>query len=81
MKLADTTADARRIHREVLIQRTPEERVQMAVQMSEEIRGITCDGIRHKHPDWTSDEVRWELLRRLHGDELISAAQRSMGDA
>lgn len=50
---------------------TPEERVALAAEMSDEIRSITEAGIRSRHPAYTDDEVRAELativLGREHG--------------
>jgi hypothetical protein len=40
---------------------TPEQRVALAAEMSEEIRAVTEAGIRHRHPAHAADEVQAAL--------------------
>ncbi|MFT7521197.1 MAG: hypothetical protein ACI9MC_003348 [Kiritimatiellia bacterium] len=46
----------------------------MAMRMSDDVRGVTADGIRHRHPKYTRSEVRWALDRMLLGDDLFAKA-------
>ncbi len=46
---------------------TPQERVALAAEMSDEIRSITEAGIRSRHPAFTDDEVRAELVMIVLG--------------
>lgn len=48
---------------------TPEQRVALAAEMSDEIRAITEAGIRHRHPAWTDEEVRAALAVIVLGRE------------
>ena len=68
----DTSAAARRIQIEALRRLDGPTRLQMALRMSDDSRDITLAGIRHRHPDWTDDDVHRELLRLLLGRELAA---------
>jgi len=47
-------------------------RLEMALRMSDDSRAVALAGIRHRHPDWTDEEVHRELLRRLLGRALAT---------
>ena len=46
---------------------TPEQRVAIAAEMSDEFRAVTEAGIRHRHPAYTDDEVRAALAAIVLG--------------
>jgi len=52
---------------------SPERRMEITAQMSEEIRSITRAGIVYRHPDYSPDEVSRELLSILFGKELTKS--------
>ncbi len=52
----------------------PEQRVAMAVEMSEAVRQVARDGIRMRHPGYSDEEVRLTSIRLLLGDDLFAAA-------
>jgi len=41
---------------------TPERRLALAAEMIDEIRAIAESGIRHRHPEYSDDEVREALV-------------------
>ncbi|HUG29889.1 MAG TPA: hypothetical protein VMQ65_05180 [Candidatus Limnocylindria bacterium] len=45
----------------------PDERLRRAFQMSEDVKALARDGIRHQHPDWPASRVDAELVQRLFG--------------
>lgn len=49
-------------------------RLELGIRMSDEIREVTMDGIRARHPEYTEDDVRLALYRLMLGDGLFSAA-------
>lgn len=51
----------------------PEERIRLAVSMSDELRELTRAGIRSRHPDWTDDAVARSLAEIMLGRELADA--------
>lgn len=69
----DTSTNARRVQVEALRRLDGPTRLQMAFRMSDDSRSVTLAGIRHRHPNWTDDEVHVELLRLLLGRELATA--------
>ena len=38
--------------------------------MSEDVKALARDGIRHVHPDWQESMVEAELARRLFGSQV-----------
>lgn len=74
---ADTTPDAWRRQLAIFRRLTGSERVAMAWSMSEAARELSAAGIRHRHPDWTADQVRDALLEQLHGAQLAEEVRRS----
>ena len=70
----DTAPEARRVQLAVLRRKGRAERVRIAAAMSEEARELTMIGIRARHPAWTEEQVRRELLTRLYGAELVERA-------
>ena len=39
-------------------------------------RSLVESGVRGQHPEWTDEEVRIEILRRMHGDAVAALAVR-----
>jgi len=50
---------------ELLRRLTPEERVLMSFALRRVVLDVARAGIRHRHPDFTEDEVERELQRRI----------------
>lgn len=71
MSLRDTAPEIRRRQIEVYRAIGPDERVALAVALSEDVRRIALDGIRGRNPDFDEARVHREWLRILHGDELV----------
>ena len=58
---------------------TPGQRLALAAEMSDEIRAVTESGIRHRHPEYSEDEIRAALVViRLGRDEATSGRARRM---
>ena len=74
MKPADTSAEAYAVQIEVFRRMGPVKRLERALEMSDEARRITADGIRSRHPEYSEPEVRHALFRLTLGDELFQAA-------
>ena len=54
----------------------PEDRLQLALGMSEEIREIALAGIRSRHPAWTPAQVQDALEDLVLGTELARRARQ-----
>jgi hypothetical protein len=71
---ADTTPEALEVQRAIWRRMGPVRRLRLAMQMSDDSRRITADGIRSRHPDYAPEQIRFALLRMVLGDELFAAA-------
>jgi hypothetical protein len=67
----DTSLDAFRIQLEIYRRMSPEERLQQALQWSEDVRELGRAGIRLRHPEYSEQEVQMASIRLRLGDELF----------
>lgn len=74
MRPLDTTAAAHAAQMACYRRMTPAQRVEIAAQMSEDVRAIVAAGVRARHPHYSADDVRHALFRPLYGDDLFSRA-------
>jgi hypothetical protein len=65
--ISDTHPKIASLQREIFRRMRPEERVQMAIEMSNSIRRVALDGIRMRKPGLSPEEEMRELLRVMHG--------------
>ena len=70
----DTTPDAAAVRTAIYRRMTPDQRCEIAAEMSAMTRAIALDGIRHRHPEYDEHQARWALFRLLVGDELFRRA-------
>ena len=70
MPLADTDPEIRR--RQLVVYRTmsPQQRVEIALALSEDVRQIAIDGIRRRDPALSDAQIHEQWLRLLHGPQL-----------
>ncbi|MEX0630705.1 MAG: hypothetical protein WEE67_06310 [Chloroflexota bacterium] len=61
----DTSPEALAVQREVFRRMTPSQRLHAALEMSDAARAVTESGIRLRHPEYTPEQVRAELIRIL----------------
>ncbi len=71
----DTTADAEAYRTAFLRSLTGAERVQLAVDLTEEAHTICRQGIAARHPEYSTEEVQGAFVRLILGDELFAASQ------
>jgi len=64
---SDTSPEAAAIQAEIFRRMTPEERLRIALELSEEMRNITLAGLRSRHPEMSEEELRRELIREWYG--------------
>jgi len=70
----DTTDDVLREHIEGLRRLGIGGRAAMTFELSDNLRQIVKDGVRHRHPDWDEARVKREVLRIVLGDRLFNEA-------
>ena len=71
MRPRDTDARAEQVQLELLRRMSPEQRIALAVQMSEDVRALARAGIRARHPEYSDAQLRHALFRLMYGDELF----------
>jgi len=76
---ADTTRDAYRKQIEILRKMSPGDRAMLAFELSDSIRENAISGIKYQHPEYTTEQIRNELLRRLVGTKMFSKIAAAKG--
>jgi hypothetical protein len=71
----DTSPEAWARHIESIRALTPQDRLRLTATMTDEIREIARDGIRHRHPDWTATDIEAALAELLLGTNLARIAR------
>jgi hypothetical protein len=61
--MSDTSPEAAAIQATIHRRMTGEQRLALAVEMSEFARELATARLRQEHPDWSEWEIRRELLR------------------
>ena len=69
------------MHIEGLRRMSISQRAAMTFELSDNLREIAKDGVRHRHPDWDETRVKQEVLRIVLGDRLFNEAFGSDGPA
>ncbi|HEX2077490.1 MAG TPA: hypothetical protein VHG08_07260 [Longimicrobium sp.] len=69
--ITDTSPEAERIRTETYRRMTGEERLLLALEMSEFARELAKSRLRAEHPDWTEWELKRELLRYAFGSQPL----------
>jgi hypothetical protein len=68
---ADTSEDAARVQGEVFRRMAPEKRLELAFQMTADLRRRLADGIRQRHPAYNERQVHLAVIRLTLGEELF----------
>ena len=70
MRSPDTTLEARMVQLDAYRALSPQQRLDLAMQLSEDLMAITRSGIRDRHPTLDDTAVTRELLRILGHTEI-----------
>ncbi len=65
--VCDTHPSAAAIQRNIFRRMTTEERIRIALEMSESMRNVALAGLRSRRPELTADELSRELMRIMYG--------------
>jgi hypothetical protein len=68
---ADTTHEAAMVQLEIFRRMPPEQRLQLAFQMTDSLRQVAAAGVRHRHPEYNEQQVRLAVIRLTLGDQLF----------
>jgi hypothetical protein len=71
-RISDTTDEARAVQIAAFRAMTPSRRVEVAFQLSDDVRTLARSGIRLRHPEFDEPQVHHEFLRILYGPELAA---------
>jgi len=71
---ADTTFEAFARQLEIVSSMSAQDRLEMAIEMSEDLGRIVEAGVRHRHPEYEDEKVRLEVIRLTIGDRLFKEA-------
>ncbi|HEU4452332.1 MAG TPA: hypothetical protein VFR81_04700 [Longimicrobium sp.] len=63
MTIRDTSPEAEQVQLEIFRKMTGEQRLKLALEMSDFARELSLSRIRAEHPEWSDWEVKRELLR------------------
>jgi hypothetical protein len=73
MALSDTTPEIEAMQIQIRRRLTPEQRLSIALEISDVSRELRKAGIRREHPDWSERQVMIELFRRAFLPEPLPA--------
>lgn len=65
--ISDTTSEAEARQLETFRRMTGEERLRVAMNLSDEMRDIALAGIRNRHPEATEEEIQKLFYKEVHG--------------
>ena len=71
---ADTTPEAAWVQMQIYRQMPAEKRLLLALEMSDGVREICAAGVRAQYPNFTDEQVRLIVIRRMLGEELFHKA-------
>ena len=67
----DTTLEAARVQFAVLRRLGLAGRAELSFALSDNLRRVVADGVRHRHPGYTDEQVHREVARLVLGDRLF----------
>lgn len=71
----DTSPAVERRFRELLLQRSGEERLRMGCSMHQTTKALVLTSLRDHHPDLSPGHLRQELFLRFYGHETTPSAR------
>jgi hypothetical protein len=64
---SDTSPEAAAVQREIFRRMTTEQRLRLALEMSDSVRNIALAGLRSRRPELNDEQLSRELLRIMYG--------------
>lgn len=72
MRGRDTSQEAHELPLRLYRAMTPEQRSELALRMSDDVRRIAEEGIEQRHPDYSDRDVRRALVALLYGKDAAA---------
>jgi hypothetical protein len=66
-EISDTTSEAEARQQTIFRRMSGLERLQLAMNLSDQMRDITLAGLRNKHPEVTEEKIRKLFYKEVHG--------------
>jgi hypothetical protein len=73
--VSDTSPEAEAIRSQRIRRMSASERLEEGARLCQTARAFMRAGIRHRHPEYTADEIEDALARMLWGDDLYRKAR------
>ena len=74
----DTSPQAYAVQLELLRQMSPLQRLQKAFSLSRQVKQMTMNAIRRRHPDFDEDAIRFKFIELVHGKALADELRQWM---
>jgi len=72
MKALDTTIEAERIQIEIFRKMKAEQRLKMAISLTQTDRKLLMAGVRKRHPEYNENQIGLAVIRLTLGANLFS---------
>ncbi len=72
MKALDTTIEAEKIQIEIFRKMKAEQRLKMAISLTQTDRKLLMAGVRKRHPEYNENQIRLAVIRLTLGANLFS---------
>jgi hypothetical protein len=72
MRPLDTSQDAYEVQLRLYRSMRPEQRSELALRMSDDVRRIAAEGIRRRHAEYSERDVRRALVVLLYGRSVAA---------
>ena len=74
----DTTLEAARVQFAIFRKMRPTDRARLAIELSEAVRATLEEGIRHRHSEYTNQEIKLAAIRIILGEAVFRKAYSGM---
>ncbi|MGH7269601.1 MAG: hypothetical protein ACREJ3_04145 [Polyangiaceae bacterium] len=71
MRPHDTSPEAHELQVRLYRSMTDEQRSELALRMSDDLRQIAVEGIRKRHPEYSDTEVKRALVALFYGADAV----------
>src|SRR5262249_8370023 len=68
---ADTSPEAAWVQVQAFRSMPAQKRLRMVFELSDSLRSIVAAGVRSRHPEFTAEQVKLEVIRLTLGEELF----------
>ncbi len=70
----DTSIEVEEVQIQALKNMTPEQRLNLGIQLTNTSRRLLAEGIRLRHPEYTEEMIHYAVIKATLPEDLFSAA-------